>query len=450
MSGIRHARCLNNKKHQKSWQITVGQLAEIEAYICQLPTARCQLNYLLPAEAVNMKIKFLCFYFLGLSGITGVQAQKNLPVNAKLVTSVPFSVFAGGIVVIRAQLAGYPDTLNFIMDTGSVGISLDSSTCIRMNIRSVLSDKTITSVGGTRKLSFVNNQSLLLGQIMVDSLNFHIGDFRLLSSEYGNRIDGIIGDSFYTRYIVSIDYDSNQMYIYTKGNFNYPKGGFILKPTFTNLPAEWAGIHDIREVKARFYFDTGAGLCVLLNSEFIEDSSILFPGKKPFPIQAQGMGGKVIMHVTTIKEFKLGPYRFRNLPTHIFEDVYHITSYPSLAGLIGNDILRRFNIVLNYGKRIFYLKPNSHFNDPFDYSYTGLDLYWVEGEIRIGDVMTDSPAEKAGFRADDKVISVNENTSQNLQLYKSMLQNTGDRVRIVVYRSDTGIMDLSVKVKSIL
>ena len=237
---------------------------------------------------------------------------------------------------------------------------------------------------------------------------------------------------------------------YQNSLFSNIKSGFTLKPTFTDLPAEWAGIQDTREVKARFYFDTGAGLCVLLNSDFIEDSSILFPGKKPIPIEAQGMGGKVIMHVTTIKEFMLGPYRFRNIPTHIFEDVYHITSYPSLAGLIGNDILRRFNIILNYGKRIFYLTPNSHFNDPFDYSYTGLDLYWVEGEIRIGDVMMDSPAEKAGFKVDDKVISVNENTSQNLQLYKSMLQNTGNRIRFVVYRSDKGIMDLSVKVKSIL
>ena len=156
------------------------------------------------------------------------------------------------------------------------------------------------------------------------------------------------------------------------------------------------------------------------------------------------------MHVTTIKELKLGPYRFRNLPTHIFEDVYHITSYPLLAGLIGNDVLRRFNIILNYDKRIFYLTPNSHFNDPFDYSYTGLDLYWVEGEIRVGDVMINSPADKAGFKVDDVVISVNENISKNLQLYKSMLRNTGDKVRFVVYRPSTGTTALTIKVKSIL
>ena len=394
--------------------------------------------------------KILCCYFLVFFSITGILAQKNATFSARQISRVPFSTFSGGIVVIRAQLAGYPDTLNFIMDTGSAGISLDSTTCIRMNIIPVHTDKLISGLGGVRTISYVNNQSLLLGQIRVDSLYFHVGDYQILSSEYGDRIDGMIGDSFYKRYIVRIDYDSNEMYVYSKGDFKYPKGGFALKPTFSILPTEWAGIQDVREVKARFFFDTGAGLCVLLNSDFIGDSSILSPEKKPFPIQAHGLGGKVIMHVTTIKEFKLGPYRFRNLPAHIFDDVYNITSYPYIAGLIGNDVLRRFNIILNYDKRIFYLSPNSHFRDPFDYSYTGLDLYWVEGEIRVGDVMTDSPAEKAGFRADDVVISINENTSQNLQLYKSMLQNTGDKVRVVVYRPRTGNTELTIKVKSIL
>jgi len=394
--------------------------------------------------------KLLGSIFLGLLCIAGVQAQKNSSSSAKLITQVPFSTFTGGVVVVKAQLVGYPDTLNFIMDTGSGGISLDSTTCIRMNITPILTDKLISGIGGVRRLSYVNNQSLLLGKIRVDSLNFHVSDYDILSSVYGDRIDGIIGYSFYTRYIVKIDYDSNEMYVYSKGNFKYPRGGFTLKPAFSNLPVEGAVVRDIREVNARFYFDTGAGLCLLLNSDFIRDSAILNLEKKPLPTQAQGMGGKANMQVTTMKEFKLGPYRFRNIPTHIFEDVYNVTSYPYLAGLIGNDVLRRFNIILNYDKRIFYLTPNSHFRDPFDYSYTGLGLYWVEGEIRVGDVMKDSPAEKAGFKVDDVVISVNENMSQNLQLYKSMLQNTGDKVRIVVNRSPTGTVELNMKVKSIL
>jgi C-terminal processing protease CtpA/Prc len=161
------------------------------------------------------------------------------------------------------------------------------------------------------------------------------------------------------------------------------------------------------------------------------------------------MGGKANMMITTMKEFRFGPYRFRNVPTHIFDDVYNITSYPYLAGLIGNDVLRRFNIILNYDKRTFYLTPNTHFRDPFDYSYTGLGLYWTDGQIRVGDVMKDSPADLAGFRVDDVVIGMNNNLSQNLQLYKSMMQNVGDKIKFLISRPE-GLLEINLKVKSIM
>jgi hypothetical protein len=387
--------------------------------------------------------------FLSLICFTGLYAQKN-PGNAKLITQIPFSTFTGGVVVVKAQVVGYPDTLNFIMDTGSGGISLDSMTCERLHIVPEMTDRLIMGIGGVRKLRYVNNKSMLIGNIRVDSLNFHVSDYDILSSVYGNRIDGIIGYSFFSRYIVKIDYDSSQVYVYTKGNFKYPRGGQMLRPMMVNIPVEGATLRDSRELEARFYFDTGAGLCLLLNADFIRDSSILNTDKKPLPTQAQGMGGKANMEITTMKELKLGPYHFKNIPVYIFEDEYNVTSYPYLAGLIGNDVLRRFNLILNYEKKILYLLPNSHYRDPFDYSYTGLGLYWIEGEIRVGDVMKDSPAEKAGFKLDDVVIGMNDNMSQNLQLYKSMLQNTGDRIKILVKRSDSGLVVLNLKVKSIL
>jgi hypothetical protein len=393
--------------------------------------------------------KTLFSFILALICCWNVTAQKKSNSTAKLITQIPFTTFTGGVVVIRAQLIGYPDTLNFIMDTGSGGISLDSTTCIRLNITPVLTDKLIMGIGGIRQLRYVNDRSLKLGTMQIDSLNFHVSDYDILSSVYGDRIDGIIGFSFFSRYIVKIDYDSSQMYVYSKGSIKYPTGGFAFKPNIVSLPVESAMVRDSREIFPRFYFDTGAGLCLLLNSDFIRDSSLLYPDKKPLPTQAQGMGGKANMQVTILKEFKLGPYRFRNVPTHIFDDEYNVTSYPYLAGLIGNDVLRRFNIILNYDKKIFYLTPNSHYRDQFDYSYTGLGLYWIEGEIRVGDVMKDSPAEKAGLKVDDVVIGINDNLSQNLQLYKSMLQNTGDKVKLLVNRRAEGLLEMSMKVKSI-
>ncbi|HEX6182239.1 MAG TPA: PDZ domain-containing protein, partial [Chitinophagaceae bacterium] len=198
----------------------------------------------------------------------------------------------------------------------------------------------------------------------------------------------------------------------------------------------------------RFYFDTGAGLCLLLSTDFVEDSSVLSSKKKPVLTQGEGLGGKMEMKLTTIKEFRLGPYRFRKVPIYIFDDLYNVTAYPYLGGLIGNDILRRFNVIINYDRRDIYLLPNSHFRDPFDYSYTGLGIYKIDGEVVVADIMKGSPAEKAGFQSGDIIIAINNNFTKNVQQYKNMMQNVGEKLKFLVQREEGPVM-LTLKVGSV-
>ena len=155
------------------------------------------------------------------------------------------------------------------------------------------------------------------------------------------------------------------------------------------------------------------------------------------------------MHVTVIREVKLGPFRFKMVPTYIFDDVYNVTSYPQLGGLIGNDILRRFNTILNYEKRDFYLVPNTHYADPFDYSYSGIELYFVQGYIIVGDVAKDSPAEAAGLLENDIVVAVNNNFSQNLNQYKIALQVPNQKIKLII-RRDSELKEITFKIRSIL
>jgi predicted metalloprotease with PDZ domain len=136
------------------------------------------------------------------------------------------------------------------------------------------------------------------------------------------------------------------------------------------------------------------------------------------------------------------------VPVYLFDDLYGITSYPNLCGVIGNDILRRFNVILNYDRRLICLTPNSHYHDLFDYSYTGMSIYKEGSVIRVGDVMDGSPAEKAGIRVDDVLLAINNSFNGNMQLYKNLLQNTGDKLKIIVSR-DGQLMTFNLQVKSI-
>lgn len=183
-----------------------------------------------------------------------------------------------------------------------------------------------------------------------------------------------------------------------------------------------------------FYIDTGAGLCFLMSEQFAKDSSILLSRRKPVVTQVEGMGGKLQMRLTLIKELKIGSYRFRNVPTYLYTDVNNVTSYPYTGGLLGNDLLRRFNIVLNYPKREINLLPNSHFNEDFDYAYTGLGVYFIDGKIIAEDVIKGSPADKAHFKPGDEIISVGKNFSNNIQIYKNLLQTPNDEIKVIVKR----------------
>jgi hypothetical protein len=382
---------------------------------------------------------FLCLH---------VQAQEEFIAPSKLLTKVPFRQLTGGVVLLQAQFSNFPDTLNFILDTGSGGISLDSGTTAYFGLKPTPSDRTIRGIGGIRNVSFLNQQQLRLPGLTVDSLNFHVNNYDVLTAVYGEKIDGIIGYSFLSRYIVKIDYDTSQLEVWSRGSLKYPRGGYLMRPVITTLPVQQARVRDAAAVNARFLYDMGAGLCMMLSSDFIRDSALLDKRRKMYVKEAEGLGGKVDMQTTVVKEVRFGPYRFKNVPVYVFDDTYNITSYPYLGGLIGNDLLRRFNVILNYDRRDIYLVPNKHFNDPFDYSYSGVELYYVNGQVLVGDVAANSPAEKAGVLEGDEVVSVN-NAFGNLDKLKSALQNTGERIRIIVRRKGE-LIQFDFKVKNIL
>src|SRR3954447_5569296 len=374
--------------------------------------------------------------------------EETLPV--KHITTVPFNMLTGGIVIIQATLDSIPDSLNFILDTGSGGISLDSTTCSELGIKLQHSNRTIRGIAGIRMVDFAYGHTLRMPGLSVDKLDFHVNDYDILTSVYGVKIDGIIGYSFLRRYIVRIDYDNLKMEVLTPGTIKYPRGGTLLKPRFSTLAMQDLYVRDGKAINSKFYFDMGAGLCLLLSKSFVDDSAFLNSNKKMFGTQAQGLGGKAEMSLTVIKEARLGPYRFKRVPTYIFNDEYNATSYPASGGLIGNDILRRFNIVLNYGQQEIYIKPNSRFRDSFDYAYTGLGIYMINNEVTVLDIMKGSPAEKAGFVEGDVVLGMNKNFSGNIQVYKTMLQSLNTTISVLVRNKNGELLNRQLKVRSIL
>ena len=380
---------------------------------------------------------------------TNAQEQFIEP-QAKKITSFHFQLLTGGIIIVRAQLNDYPDSLNFVLDTGSGGISIDSMTVEKYKMPVVPSNKKIKGIGGVRTVSFLNDASLKLPGLQVDGLNFHVNDYEILSSVYGIKIDGIIGFSFFIRYIVHLNYDNNIISVFSQGEYKYPRGGFLLNPLFTSIPIYQVPFKENKKYLQRFYLDTGAGLNFLLSENYSNDSSIvLHKRKKPVITQAEGLGGKMTMRYTTVKWLKIGPYKFRKVPTHIFDDQVNVTNYPLVGGLVGNDLMRRFNATFNYAKQEVHIVPNTQFRDFFDYAYTGLAIYYIDGQILIDGVAPDSPAEKAGFKTNDYIIAIDNDFSRNIQSYRAKLQTVGQKLSFLISRNGE-LLKINLKPVSIL
>lgn len=394
-------------------------------------------------------VKSILTCLLLLLQMKGSAQEIMIPPDAKYITKFSFTQFTGGVILIKAKIDTLSQELNFILDTGSGGISLDSATVAEFNLPTKTSDTTINGFGGLRKVNFVFNKSLRLPGLDVHNLNFHVIDYETLTGVYGEKIDGIIGYSFLSRYVLKVNYDKMEIEVYSKGKIDYPRAGTLLRPAFTALPIQYVGFKDKRKMGYNFYVDTGAGLCLLLSERLTSDSAVLTKKRKPVVTGAEGMMGKVRMRLTVIKEVKLGPYKFKLVPTYIYKDDHNVTSYPFTGGVIGSEILRRFNLIINYSQREIHLLPNSHYNDPFDYAYTGLSIYGREDKIIVEDIIYNSPAHLAGFELGDEILSVGNLVGTTVQAYKNALQMLNQPVKVIVKRKGE-LVSITMNTGSIL
>jgi C-terminal processing protease CtpA/Prc len=69
--------------------------------------------------------------------------------------------------------------------------------------------------------------------------------------------------------------------------------------------------------------------------------------------------------------------------------------------------------------------------------------------IRVLDVMSGSPAEKAGLKIGDIIMGVQNNIGKSIQDYKNLMQNPGQKVKILVNRDGEPII-LTLKVLNLM
>ena len=202
-----------------------------------------------------MKIALIISFSIMLCNCSVAQ-QTHVQKPAQYITTIPFKQIMGGVILVKAALFNSDDSLQFILDTGSGGISLDSSACVQYEMLPVNSNKTVSGIGGKASVGVTSATSICFPGLTLPQLPFYVYDYSELSSIYGEKIDGVIGYPFFSQYIVKINFDSSYLMVYTAGKIKYPNKGNLLHVNIHPLPIHSVAFKMKKKTQFDFYLDT--------------------------------------------------------------------------------------------------------------------------------------------------------------------------------------------------
>lgn len=118
-------------------------------------------------------------------------------------------------------------------------------------------------------------------------------------------------------------------------------------------------------IKIFFLFDTGYQRTVMLDNDLLKQEN--------FPIEKMKFIKKVIMKgaqgneipviTSNLKALKIGKFKLKNIP------IQQTTGNKPLKNknihILGNEVLKRFNIFLDFQNNFVYLKPNHLFKEKY-------------------------------------------------------------------------------------
>ena len=231
---------------------------------------------------------------------------------------------------------------------------------------------------GTTELVLTNevlkNKLKSTPKLYITLYNLKIGNTNYKTKVYdaelaGHGTDGRFGWDFFKDKIIELNYDNNAMIIHSE----LPQY-VTLDSKFAILKMEfWKDLFLISsEIKQNgvtnkdlFLFDSGYQRTAMLDSDLLKQGK--FPTEKMEIVNKvilKGAQGNEIPVITSnLKVLKIGNYKLKNVP------VQQLTTSKPLKNknihILGNEVLKRFNIFLDFKKNIVYLKPNHLFNDTY-------------------------------------------------------------------------------------
>lgn len=186
----------------------------------------------------------------------------------------------------------------------------------------------------------------------------------------GHGTEGRFGWDLFKDKVVELNYDKDLMVVHSK----MPKD-IERSKDFSKLNMEFYKEYfflissEIKQGKASekdfFLFDTGYQRTAMLDNDLLAEKK--FPSDKMKIIKKAVMkgaqGNEIPVVTSNLEQLAIGKFKLKNVP------VQQTTVNKPVKGknihILGNEVLKRFNIFLDFQNKVVYLRPNHLFNDAY-------------------------------------------------------------------------------------
>ncbi|MGZ5441356.1 MAG: aspartyl protease family protein [Thermoanaerobaculia bacterium] len=281
-----------------------------------------------------------------------------------VVATIPIEI-ARNKTIVPVNVDGVP--LRLILDTGMAGegILIFHREKIDTSIGR-WSPAEMRGAGPGGVVRAITNES---GSFTVGNVAFEGQRIVVLDSDIykGFPTDGVIGYSLLGRYAVGIDFAKKVLTLYDPDGFSVGTDWDSVPMYFKDNHIPWIDLMiatgDESPVRISAYIDSASGEALELLRR--EANKFTLPKVTVKRLLGRGLSGDIHADDGTISRMRIGPHELKAIRAAI--PLASVRSRQRDAdAIVGNGILARFHVIFDYAHERLHLRPNSHFNDPFE------------------------------------------------------------------------------------
>ncbi|MFC2107510.1 hypothetical protein ACFLRY_04145 [Bacteroidota bacterium] len=247
----------------------------------------------------------------------------------------------------------------------------------------------------------------------VDTLKEHPGKIYLLDLRKAvgdKKADGILQVKYFGDKIIEINYQDEYLLIHPDT--------FEPDSSWTKIPFEFTSKKAIhldalvevepgKIIKGKFLLDLGSGGSFGIGTNAANNVNIENSSKEIqfMDLQSGGIGGGSVVGLIEVDKCGIGPYQFTNVPVTFSSNTNGALSNKSYNGLIGNRIMSRFHLIIDFIHNCIYIKPNKYFHDEIRrrdiLGLRILDRTISEGGFKVNGIVRGSYVDSIGLKLGD-------------------------------------------------